>query len=218
MQNADEEGKRRRKLIDIPPGITTLAVRNVPWGYMQAELLSVWPPENSYDYLHLPHDFRHTRITTYAFLNFISHRKAQEFTERWHGRFLPEYEAPKSLSVAVAKTQGLRANLARLSSRELDDLAAHDVMPVTLYKNVLIDCRILYVTLGIKAEEEANQRVFVRAEAIDPPRVRMEAAGRGQCRAAQPVLSLGPGRDPPEPPHPEEVPWPRLSYDLVVGL
>jgi len=148
-----EEG-RKRSMVDIPQDVTTVAVRNVPWNYTQEDLVEAWPPTDCYDYLHLPRDSRGNRTTTYAFVNFISREKAQEFAERWHGRFMPDHQAPTSLSIAVANTQGLEENMARVTARQLKEMAAQQVLPATFCHNIPIDCRLLYIALGLGTPEE----------------------------------------------------------------
>eukprot|EP00413_Alexandrium_margalefii_P018808 CAMPEP_0204529952 /NCGR_PEP_ID=MMETSP0661-20131031/10348_1 /ASSEMBLY_ACC=CAM_ASM_000606 /TAXON_ID=109239 /ORGANISM="Alexandrium margalefi, Strain AMGDE01CS-322" /LENGTH=213 /DNA_ID=CAMNT_0051536007 /DNA_START=45 /DNA_END=682 /DNA_ORIENTATION=- len=141
--------KRKRNLIDVPAGVTTLMVRNVARGYSQEELMKVWPHVDCYDFLHLPRAHNRGRTTTYAFLNCVSHEKALEFTHRWHGYFLPHHSAPKSLSIAVARSQGLAGNLGLSSWQELDVTARHDVLPMTFINNIAIDCRAVYLALDL---------------------------------------------------------------------
>mmetsp|Transcript_8792 Transcript_8792/g.10002 ORF Transcript_8792/g.10002 Transcript_8792/m.10002 type:complete len:171 (-) Transcript_8792:103-615(-) len=136
--------------------MTTLMIRNVPLAYTVQDLLSLWPPKDSYDYLYLPQDSNRIRTTSYAFINFKTHQKALDFNEQWHGRFMPHHKAPKSLSITVARTQGLRENLSRLSSMDLDCMVAYGTLPITLCANQYVDARLLFLALGLEASEEAD--------------------------------------------------------------
>mmetsp|Transcript_13420 Transcript_13420/g.42487 ORF Transcript_13420/g.42487 Transcript_13420/m.42487 type:complete len:238 (-) Transcript_13420:327-1040(-) len=145
------ESRRRRKPTEIPPGTVTLVVRNVPWAFTQEALLEVWPHVDNYDFLFLPSDETGARTTSYAFVNFVSSEKALEFTDKWHGRFLPHHTVPKSLNIAVANTQGLWMNVARMTKEEIDSMAAHDNLPVTFCRNIRIDYRVMYLAMGISS-------------------------------------------------------------------
>mmetsp|Transcript_171035 Transcript_171035/g.415705 ORF Transcript_171035/g.415705 Transcript_171035/m.415705 type:complete len:240 (+) Transcript_171035:68-787(+) len=152
-----KKDRRKRQLHVIPAPMTTLMIRNVPLAYTVQDLLSLWPPKDNYDYLYLPQDSNRIRTTSYAFLNFKTHQKAMDFNEQWHGRFMPHHKAPKSLSITVAGTQGLRENLSRLSSMDLDCMAANGTLPITLCANQYVDARLLFLALGLKVSEEADR-------------------------------------------------------------
>mmetsp|Transcript_78031 Transcript_78031/g.189072 ORF Transcript_78031/g.189072 Transcript_78031/m.189072 type:complete len:250 (+) Transcript_78031:73-822(+) len=145
--------RRKRTLRTIPAPMTTLMIRNVPLDLTVEDVLSMWPPKDNYDYLYLPQDSSHVRKTSYCFINFTSHEKAIGFNEQWHGHFMPYHKAPRSLSITVAGTQGLRANLSRHSSMDLDCMAKHGTLPITLYNNQYVDSRLLFLALGLQAEE-----------------------------------------------------------------
>jgi len=92
--------------------VTSLVVRNVPARYSQEDLLKEWPPDGSYDFVHLPYFAKHRRSAGYAFINFTSNTAAREFQYNWQGCRLARHgRCAKRLDICVAKVQGLFENL-----------------------------------------------------------------------------------------------------------
>eukprot|EP00419_Tripos_fusus_P000485 CAMPEP_0172677970 /NCGR_PEP_ID=MMETSP1074-20121228/15047_1 /TAXON_ID=2916 /ORGANISM="Ceratium fusus, Strain PA161109" /LENGTH=260 /DNA_ID=CAMNT_0013495905 /DNA_START=108 /DNA_END=890 /DNA_ORIENTATION=- len=107
--------RRKRHLEPFPDWVRTVVIRNIPYSCTMDDLENDWPPDGSYDYIHMPCDSRKLPLG-YVYINFVSPRYAAAFQARWHGRFLAAHFYCKSLSVAVATRQGLCANLASVKS------------------------------------------------------------------------------------------------------
>lgn len=104
-------GGGRHRIRAVPPGTTTLAVRNIPARYNQEKLLLDWEPDGSFDMLYLPFDIRQNRTTGCAYINFTSHEAALEFQRAKQGTHLSKHGRGKHLDIAAASRQGLMANL-----------------------------------------------------------------------------------------------------------
>jgi len=102
----------------LKPGMTTVAVRNIPARYGIEDLLQKWEPDGSFDFLHLPRQERRTRPLGHAFLNFVSHAYAVDFCRRWHGAEL-KHGQNKALDITAASIQGCRENLASLRRKNI---------------------------------------------------------------------------------------------------
>lgn len=153
QESPDHLPQRNRRLKPIPEHATTLVIRNVPGSMSQRDVTSLWPPEDTYDYIYLPRH-PHNQNAGYAFLNFLSNAAAQRFYHRWHGRFITGLWFPKSLNINVARLQGLRDNLAFLGLWKLKKMASEGGPPLTLLNNKPIDPCLLYLALGLATQEE----------------------------------------------------------------
>merc|ERR1712007_11263 len=95
---------------DLPPGATTLNIRNIPRRFRQEDLLRIWPPIGSYNLLHLPYSSR-TRCTLgFAFVNFVSHEEAVRFQNQWRGKVLMSQTRCRPLDIVAASLQGFEQN------------------------------------------------------------------------------------------------------------
>jgi len=110
-QAVDQAARTRRGQDPLPEDATTAIIRNVPARVSQADLLNLWPPVSSYDFMYLPFDFKTSRSAGFVLVNFVSHGALLEFRSRWHGEFLVTGPKTKRLDVAAADHQGLEANL-----------------------------------------------------------------------------------------------------------
>jgi len=95
----------------LPPGVTTIVVRNVPARFSRDQLLQFWPPDGTYDLIYLPYSMRQQRRSGLVFINMISHEEALGFTAKWHGRKISNVVGAKPLHVGVADVQGFIGNL-----------------------------------------------------------------------------------------------------------
>lgn len=96
----------------VPPGITTVMLRNIPNKYTRSGLLSAlvdkgFDPTIDCNNLYLPMDASSGCNLGYAFLNFTSHAKALEFMQQFDGVRLPSAGSRKVCSVVWANKQGL---------------------------------------------------------------------------------------------------------------
>jgi len=124
--------KRMRTMRLLPPSARTLIVFNVPGSYSQEDLLLVWPPDGTYDYLHTPYHFFNDRTVGHAYINFITYEAAVAFQERWHGRYLSQRDTKNMLDIAVAPNQGRGPNLARIAEDKIPMLVEKRFLPVLL--------------------------------------------------------------------------------------
>lgn len=138
--------RRNRRLKPIPPGMTTLVVRNVPSEMTCEDALNVWPAKGMYNYIYLPrHSFNNN--AGYAFVNFLTHESAVCFNTWWHGRFIPGWWSPKTLNLTIARLQGLEQNLAFLGLKKLEEMAVLGSLPVTFVNDSRADALTLYRSL-----------------------------------------------------------------------
>jgi hypothetical protein len=117
MENAETIASRtpeqpRDGNIVWPESATTVLIRNVPPRSSMEDLIKAFPPDGSYDLVHLPFNIKSRRTSSFATINFISVELAAAFRERFHGQHLPHSSRSKDpLIVMPAIVQGLEANL-----------------------------------------------------------------------------------------------------------
>lgn len=96
-----------------PRNATTVLIRNIPPRSNVEEILKAFPPDGSYDLLHLPFNIKARRTSSFATINFVCAELAADFHERFNGQQLPHsvrsHKDP--LMIMPAKIQGLEANL-----------------------------------------------------------------------------------------------------------
>lgn len=103
---------------EIPAGVTTLVIRNIPARYTQSMLLHEFGgPDGSFDFFYLPYSFRDSKTVGVAFINFRSHHAAVCFQEMWHRCFLWGTGRGKHLDVVAATIQGLVGNLKQFNPK-----------------------------------------------------------------------------------------------------
>mmetsp|Transcript_96935 Transcript_96935/g.269681 ORF Transcript_96935/g.269681 Transcript_96935/m.269681 type:complete len:170 (-) Transcript_96935:65-574(-) len=128
---------------ELPSGVTTLAIRGLPYKCDQRMLMAQWPMDGSYDYLHLPYNFDKRRPVGYAFINFTSHGAAVAFRRRWQGQTFPMQGHAKTMDiVAVPAVQGGWGNLARLGRNLADALEEVGHAPLIWDGMQLLDMRV----------------------------------------------------------------------------
>merc|ERR1712032_1495283 len=91
QQNKTRPGERPVRRVskpEIPPSVTTLAVRNIPQRFRQEHLLALWVPDGSYNFLYAPFNEYLGKSLGQAFINFASNAHAKAFSEKWNGAFL----------------------------------------------------------------------------------------------------------------------------------
>lgn len=113
----------------LPAGVTTLMIRNIPARCSVQDLLDMWPPDGSYDLLHLPFSAKQHRPSGYAFVNFTSHEAAVAFRQCWHGTNLEKGGKAKRLSIMASATQGFGENILRCGTVSI---ASERYVPVVL--------------------------------------------------------------------------------------
>jgi len=149
-----------RRLRELGPSDTTLAVRNVPRDYDLEQLLRLWEPDGSYDLLHFPYSLKAKHRLGYCFINFTSHEAALEFQRTWHGRFVPGAAHFKSpLDVAAARDQGLLATLEQYRGKDIERMTDLSILPAVFDHGRLVDVRDVLVKHGIIAPMPGHSTV-----------------------------------------------------------
>jgi hypothetical protein len=129
---------------DLP---TTVCVRNIPQRYIQEDLLQEFGHEDM-DFLHLAFNLRKRRTVGYAFANFVTHKAAMAFMDRWNGQFLADSKPEKDrrLSVDVAVVQGFDGNIWHvLSSPWVQRLTNPLLLPVVFKDGNRVDFKQHFV-------------------------------------------------------------------------
>ena len=106
------EGCSSQAADGVPPGCTTVMLRNIPNKYTRSGLLTAlvergFDPSIDCNNLYLPMDAGSGCNLGYAFLNFTSHEKAMSFMKQFDGCRLPSAGSRKVCSVVWANKQGL---------------------------------------------------------------------------------------------------------------
>lgn len=111
----------------VPPGTTTLLVRNIPPRFDQERLLQQWPADGTFDLLYLPyHPTSKKWPRGYAFINFVTPKLAVAFQQRWHGHYLSR---DKRLVIVPAPLQGVDDNLEVLLRKDFMKLGKQGNLP-----------------------------------------------------------------------------------------
>lgn len=141
---------RRTTLYPLEPGVTTLVIRNIPARYTKATLLQEWPPDGTFDLLHLPYYIDEQRSCGYAFINFTSHEAALNFQTMAHGSYL-QLSTNKHLDVKAAEVQGVEATLQVVaSSRKLQQNPCEELLPVILKGKEMLSVAEVLERLGLQ--------------------------------------------------------------------
>mmetsp|Transcript_82406 Transcript_82406/g.191408 ORF Transcript_82406/g.191408 Transcript_82406/m.191408 type:complete len:190 (-) Transcript_82406:54-623(-) len=117
----------------IAPTVTTLAVLNIPARYTQEQLLSLWVPDGSFDFFHLPFG------RCYAIMNFTSNRAAAAFVARWQGGMCTEES--NGLDIFPASVQGYAAQLERIGLGILAPTQDSNALPAIFRGTMRLDAR-----------------------------------------------------------------------------
>lgn len=135
----------------LPPGATTLVVRNIPARYTKEKLLLEWPPDGSFDLIHIPYNIDEQRSVGYAFINCVSHEAALAFQTRIHGTYLRQGYG-KHLDVIAAEVQGLQATLELFgSTRKLQKGLFEELLPALFEGKVQLSSSQVLERLGLKS-------------------------------------------------------------------
>lgn len=98
----------------LPPGTTTVMLRNIPNRYTPEELLEEMLShgfEGCFDFFYLPTDFGTKKNMGYGFLNLRTPALAENFRRTFDRRRLTRYVTQKVLEMSPAVTQGFQANV-----------------------------------------------------------------------------------------------------------
>jgi len=127
-----QEGKLgvNRPLRDMPPGTTTLCIRNIPSRYSMDQLLREFVVDGSFNLIHRPFNSNGNKKVGYVFINFVTPEAALRFQHRWHGKFLENHGPTRALDVTSATIQGYEATLLPFTKRMLEFTDASQ-LPVT---------------------------------------------------------------------------------------
>lgn len=113
---------------ELPAGVVTLMVRNIPARYDQDLLLKEWIPDGSFDILHVPFDVELCGSKGYCFVNCVSHEAALDFQRKVHGTRL-RFQKGKALNVGAAVVQGREGNLKTFRGRALAHMPYFEMVP-----------------------------------------------------------------------------------------
>lgn len=122
-----------RPLRVLPPGTTTLMIRNVPARYTRERLLAEWPADGTYDLLYLPMNSSAHHSMGYAFVNCLTPDLALSFQRRWHGQLLSSHGRNKHLDVSAAVTQGFHETLRSLKNKKFKRQDSDRFMPALFH-------------------------------------------------------------------------------------
>lgn len=163
-------GARRRNPRLLPPAVSAVEVRNLPWTYTTEDLLSEWQCDEALEYLILPYSVRRGRIVGYALVKFISHEHAQAFADQWHGFFLSTTPATgQPLDVKASEGTQWRQILARLKGEEADHLWRVGFLPAIFDRGVRWDTERVMNEIAISAAmEDLFQDIHLLDRAIVP--------------------------------------------------
>jgi hypothetical protein len=120
---------------DFLHGVTTLLVRNIPFRMTQRRLAEIWPPENTWNILHMPWSMAQQRRASYVFINFVSYSAVAKFIQAWQGKVLRAGPRSRPLDIRPADVQGFWANLHHIhlklsSSGDINDKRSSDFKPI----------------------------------------------------------------------------------------
>jgi hypothetical protein len=100
---------------------TTLTVNNLPRSVTKAQLMSMADASGftgRYDYLYVPFNPKDGVSRGHAYMNFHSHKDAEEFFQIWHGMCIRE----QVVTVSVSTLQGFEASVGKWTMRKLNSM------------------------------------------------------------------------------------------------
>jgi len=133
----------------LPPGITTIVVRNIPARLSQDQLLQLWPPDGTYDLMYLPYSFQTNRRSGLVFINMVSHEAALNFAAKWHGHKIAHVSGIKRLDIGVATVQGFVENLKYLKASNIARMHNERFLPVAFKGTQKLDFKSLVAGLQL---------------------------------------------------------------------
>jgi len=135
----------------LPPGVTTIVVRNVPARFSREQLLQFWPPDGTYDLIYLPYSMQKQRRSGLVFINMTSHEEALGFTAKWHGRKIANIVGAKPLHIGVAEVQGFIGNLKHFKDSNVARMNKEEFLPAAFKGTQKLDLKSLLAGLEIPA-------------------------------------------------------------------
>jgi len=142
----------------LPPGVTTIVVRNVPARFSQEQLLQLWPPDGTYDLMYLPYSMQKQRRSGLVFINMVAHEAALDFTAKWHGHKIENVVGAKRLHIGVAEVQGFVGNLQHLKASNVARMRNEKLLPVAFKGTQRLDFKSLLVGLQVPASAGGRKR------------------------------------------------------------
>jgi len=117
----------------LPPGTTTLMIRNVPRRTTQTELVEQLEYDgfaDVFDFLYAPSDFATGENKGFAFVNFVSEASAKALANAWHKRrvFDGGFDQ-QTLNVGAAAIQGRVPNLQKWNTPKMRRVRNPDYRP-----------------------------------------------------------------------------------------
>lgn len=107
---------------NLPPGTTTVMVRNIPTRFTSVSFLRILDEcgfRNSFNFFYLPMDFRTGKNMGYCFLNFANFSVTVMFASLFHGRRLRMTTSTKVIEISPSRRQGLLENVALFKASDL---------------------------------------------------------------------------------------------------
>jgi len=141
----------------LPPGVTTIVVRNVPARFSQEQLLQLWTPDGTYDLMYIPYSMRRQSRSGLVFINMVSHEAALKFAATWHGHKIPNVFGAKRLHIGAAEVQGFIGNLKHFKASNIARMRCERFLPVAFKGTQRLDFRSLLAGLQIPASAEGRQ-------------------------------------------------------------
>jgi len=138
----------------LPPGVTTIVVRNVPARISQEQLLKLWPPDGTYDLMYLPYSVQRQHRSGLVFINMTSHEAALNFAAKWHGHKIASVRGVKRLDIGVAEVQGFIGNLKHLKRSKIARMHNEQFLPVAFEGKQKLDFRSLLAGLETPATSQ----------------------------------------------------------------
>jgi len=140
----------------LPPGVTTIVVRNVPARLSQKQLLQLWPPDGTYDLMYLPYSMRKQSRSGLVFVNMVTHEAALNFTAKWHGHKIANVVGAKRLRIGVAEVQGFVGNLQHFKASNVGRMHNEELLPVAFKGTQRLDFKSLLA--GLQGPASAGGR------------------------------------------------------------
>jgi hypothetical protein len=100
---------------------TTLTINNLPRSVTKTQLMSLADATGfpgRYDYLYVPFDPKAGISRGHAYMNFHSHKDAEEFFQIWHGMRI----RGAVVTVSVSTLQGFEASIGKWTRRKLNSM------------------------------------------------------------------------------------------------
>merc|ERR1712146_423678 len=117
-------------------GKTTVMWKNLPNNYTRDDLVALLDSEGfagSYDFFYPPMDFTSNALVGYAFINFLSSEKADQFFHHFQGFNQWKLMSVKVSEVTWSKDQGLECHIERYrNSPVMHPDVADEVRPLFL--------------------------------------------------------------------------------------